>query len=116
MVFPIEVGRVLVDREHAQFRPEDVEEVDDGISVVSGVEDLVQVETIPLELPEVRDNSPQIREAFRRMNRVDLDNIFRNVFREKQKKETSSEKTKKGKVFRESKKKKETSSEKTKIY
>ena len=69
--------RVFVDREDAQFRPKDVEEVDDGMSVVSGVEDLVQVETIPLELPEVRDNSPQIREAFRRMDRVDLDNIFR---------------------------------------
>ena len=34
----------MVHREHAQFHTEDVEEVDDGTSVVSGVEDLVQVE------------------------------------------------------------------------
>ena len=66
--------RVLVDREHAE---EDVEEVDDGASVVSGVEDPVQEETVPLDLPEVRDNSPHIREAFRRMDRVDVENIFR---------------------------------------
>ena len=66
--------RVLVDREHAE---EDVEEVDDGASVVSGVEDPVQEETVPLDLPEVRDNSPHIREAFRRMDRVVVENIFR---------------------------------------
>ena len=66
--------RVLVDCEHAE---EDVEEVDDGASVVSGVEDPVQEETVPLDLPEVRDNSPHIREAFRRMDRVDVENMFR---------------------------------------
>ena len=43
---------------------------------VSGEEETIQVETIPLDLPEVRDNTPQIREAFRRMDRVDEESIF----------------------------------------
>ena len=57
--------------------------VDGGVSVVSGEVELPSVEEV-FEVPELRDSSPQIRAAFRWMDAVDVEELFRTraaVFR-----------------------------------
>ena len=50
--------------------------VDDGVSVVSGDFEPPSVEEV-FEVPELRDTSPQIRGAFRWMDTVDVEELFR---------------------------------------
>ena len=57
--------------------------VDDEVSVVSGEVEILSVEEV-FEVPELRDTSPQIRAAFRWMDAVDVEELFRTkaaVFR-----------------------------------
>ena len=55
------------------------DEEPDGISVVSGVEDPDPVEEVVLDLPELRDNSPHLRDAFRRLDGVDVETFSGGV-------------------------------------
>ena len=48
----------------------------DGVSVASGEAPAVPEVDVPLEVPEVRDVSPAIRDAFRRMDGCDVERIF----------------------------------------
>ena len=56
---------------------EDGREVDDGVSVVSGQDEVVSLEEPVFEVPELRDTSPQIRAAFRWLDTVDVEELFR---------------------------------------
>ena len=49
----------------------------DGISVVSGEEEPTAPTEPELAVPELRDTSAVIRDAFRRMDDVDVEDIFR---------------------------------------
>ena len=48
----------------------------DSVSVASGEAPAVPEVDVPLEVPEVRDVSPAIRDAFRRMDGCDVERIF----------------------------------------
>ena len=52
-------------------------ELDDGVSVVSGEVEPTSLEEQVFEVPELRDNSSQIRAAFWWMDTIDVEEFFR---------------------------------------
>ena len=52
-----------------------------GVSQVSGDTPPLFIEEPSLEMPELRDTSPQFREAFRRMDHVDVEVLSRRPSR-----------------------------------
>ena len=53
-------------------------DVENGVSVVSGQDELVSLEEPVFEVPTLRDTSPKIRAGYRWMDTVDVEELFRS--------------------------------------